>query len=228
MMQSRSCSIIDVNFVIFREHLKALWFLQVNTILMCCEKCERILIEISYEAGKRILALSSHSNSQEFSHIFYFLQYLIYYTIKHIKLKLFRKAMSLLSNHVINIKWHTFVKIKVYIYYYDFHLSKHRIAEDLDMNHHVVQDILSKSVHCQINFRERNKIIDSDEMQKMIWKICENYTTWIFTWESLKVVCNVHVHAQTIRKAMNETEFHKCKICHHSFINVVEVIKRVF
>ncbi len=136
--------------------------------------------------------------------------------------------MSSLSNHVVNTKWHILVKIKVHIYYHDFHLSKHRIAEDLDMNHRVIQNILSKSVRHQINFRERNKIIDSDEMQKMIRKICENYTTRIFTWESLEVVCDVHVCARTIRKAMNETEFHKCKIYHHSFISAVEVIKRVF
>ncbi len=49
------------------------------------------------------------------------------------------------------------------------------------MNHRVVRDILLKSVRRQINFRERNKIINSDEMQKMIRKTCENYTTRIFT-----------------------------------------------
>jgi len=136
--------------------------------------------------------------------------------------------MSSPSNHVANTEWHTPVKVKVHTYYHDFHLSKHRIAEDLDMDRRVVRDILSKTVRRQINFRGRNKIIDPDEVQKMIRKACENYTTRIFTWESLEAVCDVHVCARTIRKAMNEAGFHKCKVCHHPFISAVGATKRVF
>ncbi len=62
----------------------------------------------------------------------------------------------------------------------------------------------------------------------MIQKVCENYTTRIFTWEDLEAACDIEISAQTIKRAMNEAEFHKCKACHHSFISTIGATKRVF
>ncbi len=75
------------------------------------------------------------------------------------------------------------------------------------MDRHVVQDLLSKPVRRQINFRGRNKFIDSDEMQKMIQKACENYTTRIFTWEGLGAACDIHACARTIKKGNERSWF---------------------
>jgi hypothetical protein len=136
--------------------------------------------------------------------------------------------MSSPSSHVVNTEWHTPVRAKVHTYYHDFHLSKKRIAEDLDMDRHVVQDLLSKPVRRQINFRGRNKTIDPDEVQKMIQKVFENYTTRIFTWEGLGAACDIHASARTIRRTMHEAGFYKCKACHHPFISAVGATKRVF
>ena len=54
--------------------------------------------------------------------------------------------MSLLSSHVINTKWHTLVKIKVYIYFHDFDKFKHEILKKLNITRSIVNDVLFKPV----------------------------------------------------------------------------------
>jgi transposase len=136
--------------------------------------------------------------------------------------------MSSPSHHIANTEWHTPVKAKVHTYFHDFGKSKHEISKELNITRSVVNDILSKPVRRQITYRSRPKILDPDEVQKMIQKACENYTTRIFTWEGLGAACDIEASARTIKRAMNEAGFHKCKACHHSFISTVGATKRVF
>jgi len=136
--------------------------------------------------------------------------------------------MSSPTTHTAKTEWHIPVKAKVHIYYHDFGQSKDQIAKALDIDRYVVRDILSKPVRREINFRGRYKALNSNDVQRLIQKVCENYTTQIFTWEDLEAACDLDVSVRTIKRAMNEAEFHKCNICHHSFITAVEATKRVF
>ena len=93
-----------------------------------------------YEAGDRIPPPPPpFTKFSEKPHTSYFLQYSTNYTIKTTKLKLFESAMSSLTSHVHDTEWHTSVKAKVHIYYHDFNVFKHRIAEDLNIDRHTVQ-----------------------------------------------------------------------------------------
>ncbi len=136
--------------------------------------------------------------------------------------------MSSPSAHVKNTEYHTSVRAKVHTYYHDFHLSKHRVAEDLNLNRHTVQNLLDKSVRRQLTFRGRRSVLDSDDVQKMIRKATTDFSTRIFTWIDLAKVCDIDVSESIIKRAMHAAEYKKCKACRHPFITEVDALKRVF
>lgn len=99
---------------------------------------------------------------------------------------------------------------------------------ELGVSKSSVHDLLaSESVRRKENERGRPRKIQEKELEDLVAEATKNWQGRQLSWDALGTACGLQCSGLTIRRAMHEIGYKKCKACKHPYISEPARIKRL-